>query len=88
MIIPDAVTVQDVAKLLGTTDARVRGLLKDVKPSLTIQNGRVRIYSLTDAREAVRAAHSDVLAFLGVLSPEQSYDALIQEDFETSKDEV
>jgi len=86
MIIPDAVTVQDVAKLLGTTDARVRGLLKGVEPSLTVQNGRVRIYSLTDAREAVREAHSDVLAFLGVLSPEQSYDSAIQLDGETSED--
>jgi hypothetical protein len=88
MIIPDAVTVQDVAKALGTTDARVRGLLKGVEPSLTVQNGRVRIYSLADVRKALREQHSAILTFLGVLSPEQSYDALIQEDFETSKEEV
>jgi hypothetical protein len=60
-------TIAELAKLLDTTDAVVRGYVKDLPPAVTL--GRSKGYYVEDVKDVVTARYQGVINFLGLVVP-------------------
>lgn len=78
------VTMTQLVEELKISMPTVRGLVQKLEPEATIN--RTGFYLREDIRVELRARNTALLSFLGVLSPEQSYDANVLAATETAED--
>lgn len=58
-------TISELAKLLDTTDAVVRGYVKEVTPAVEL--GRSKGYYVEDVKDEVTKRHQGVINFLDLV---------------------
>lgn len=80
------VTVTQLVEELRVSIPTARGIVQDLSVVATIN--RTSFYDREDVKAELRARNDNLLAFLGVLSPEDSYDGNIVASMETSLNEL
>ncbi|WNM75039.1 Terminase small subunit [Streptomyces phage Dennebes] len=80
------VTVAQLVEELHVSIPTARGIVQDLSVVATIN--RTSFYDREDVKAELRARNDNLLAFLGVLSPEDSYDGNIVASMETSLNEL
>jgi hypothetical protein len=80
------VTVTQLVEELRVSIPTARGIVQDLTEVATIN--RTSFYDREDVKAELRARNDNLLAFLGVLSPEDSYDGNIVASMETSLNEL
>lgn len=80
------VTVSQLVDELGVSIPTARGIVQGLGVLVTIN--RTSFYDREDVKAELRARNDKLLAFLGVLSPEDSYDGNIVASMETSHNEL
>ncbi len=76
----DLKTTGDVARSLNVSIPKAKGMLEGLEPAVTAGNGRVVLWDLSSVKRHLAERNADLLSFLGYLSPEQSYDVLVEVD--------
>ena len=76
----DYMSYGDVARSLNTTLARAKGMLGALEPDLKVGNGRVALFKAESVKAHLYAQNADLIAFLGYLSPTESYDPVVTVD--------
>lgn len=69
------VTVAQLVEELRVSIPTARGLVEDLTPVASIN--RTSFYDREDVKVVLRQRHANVLAFLGVMSQDESYDTNI-----------
>lgn len=77
----DLLTIKQVSEELGMPSSAVTKMLKAVDPAL--KAGNTQLWLREDVRSYLYGMNEDLLTFLGVRPPSESYDSVI-----TSSDEV
>lgn len=80
------VTVTQLVEELRVSIPTARGIVQDLNVVATIN--RTMFYDREDVKAELRSRNDNLLAFLGVLSPEDSYDGNIVASMETSLNEL
>jgi len=80
------VTVTQLTEELGVSIPTARGLVDDLEAVVTIN--RTTFYDREAVKVILRERHDKLLAFLGVLSPEDSYDGNVVASMEASLDKL
>lgn len=80
------VTVTQLVEELRVSIPTARGIVQDLTEVATIN--RTSFYDREGVKAELRARNDNLLAFLGVLSPEDSYDGNIVASMETSLNEL
>jgi hypothetical protein len=80
------VTVSQLTEELKISIPTARGLVEGLEVVATIN--RTSFYDREAVKTELRARHDNLLAFLGVLSPEDSYDGNIVASMEASLNEL
>ena len=63
-------TIADLSKESGISQARIRGYLKDVEPSVKL--GRNVGYTEESFKLALRLSHYDVISYLGLTNAQEA----------------
>lgn len=74
----DLLTAKQVSEELGTPLSAVSKMLKAVEPAL--KAGNTQLWLREDVRSYVYGMNEDLLTFLGVRPPSESYDSVITDD--------
>lgn len=80
------VTVSQLTEELRVSVPTARSLVEGLEVVATIN--RTSFYDREAVKAELRSRHDNLLAFLGVLSPEDSYDGNIVASMETALDEL
>ena len=76
----DLMTVGEICEALGYSAARVNTLMRDTGPTLALANGRIKLWTRLQVKEALYEANKTVFEFVGYLSPSESYDVVTEPD--------
>lgn len=80
------VTVTQLVEELRVSMPTARGLVEDLDAVATIN--RTTFFDREEVKAVLRERHDPLLAFLGVLSPEDSYDGNVVASMEASLNEL
>lgn len=80
------VTVAQLVEELGVSIPTARGMVEELAVVVTIN--RTHFYDREDVKDVLRQRNDKLLDFLGVLSPEDSYDGNVIASMETSLNEL
>ena len=80
------VTVAQLVEELGVSIPTARGMVEELAVVVTIN--RTHFYDREDVKGVLRQRNDKLLDFLGVLSPEDSYDGNVIASMETSLNEL
>ena len=76
----DLLTVGEINTELGYSAARINTLMRDTEPTLALANGRIKLWTRLQVKEALFEANKTVFEFMGYLSPSESYDVVTEPD--------
>lgn len=80
------VTVAQLVEELGVSIPTARGMVEELAVVVTIN--RTHFYDREDVKDVLRQRNDKLLDFLGVLSPEDSYDGNVIASMEASLNEL